>query len=98
VSRPTYDRSSLSSLPSGAERRLLLDACDDRGCLVMHHPVDGVLVTRAAGHMSMSMATRWIESTEALWRHLGARAGIPTRMMSPHRGGAAQLRDFARVT
>jgi hypothetical protein len=34
----------------------------------MHHPVDGVLVTRAAGHMSMSMATRWIESTEVLWR------------------------------
>jgi hypothetical protein len=52
----------------GAERRALLEACDERGYLSLFNPVDGVVVTRAAGHMSTVMAEQWIASTAPVWK------------------------------
>jgi hypothetical protein len=68
MTEPTRFRTAFPALPKGAEQRPILETIDDRGCLLMHHPIDGVLVTRAAGHMALPTATRWIESTKILWR------------------------------
>lgn len=34
----------------------------------MYNPADGVLVTRAGGWMSTTMADRWLAATEPLWK------------------------------
>lgn len=63
-----FDREKFRPLPLGADRRSLLEACDDRGCLFILNPADGVIITRAAGHMSVVMADQWIACTESVWR------------------------------
>ena len=66
--RVPFDRTQFRPLPPAAERRPLLEACDERGCLFIFNPVDGLVVTRAAGHMSTVMAEQWIASTEPVWK------------------------------
>lgn len=63
-----FDRNALRALPTGADRRPLLEACDERGCLFISNPVDGVIVTRAAGFMSTALAEQWAQCTEAVWK------------------------------
>lgn len=46
----------------------MLESCDERGCLLIYNPANGVIVTRAAGHMSNAMADAWVKSLESVWK------------------------------
>jgi hypothetical protein len=60
--------SSSSPLPVLATRGPLLDESSARGSLRMYHPAPGVLVTRATGHMEVSLAQGWLRCTAPLWQ------------------------------
>lgn len=53
-------------LPAAAVRSPMLDLTTGRGTLQMFHPAQGVLVTRACGHLEHAHAEAWVRVSAPL--------------------------------
>lgn len=61
-----FDRTRVRPLPPAAARRPILEAHDTQGCLFIFNPSNGIVVTQAAGHFSVMLAEKNLESLEPL--------------------------------
>jgi hypothetical protein len=80
------------ALPQAALRNRLLDLTAGKGTLQIYNPMEGVLVSRADGHMELALAEQWARVTEPLWAR-GARLTVfnDWERMSTYDSGARKL-------